>query len=151
MDLVAEAGVNVSDWANFQGGAARAAMNPRYCYEWSFVEPGEVVVLNLWYDLMRGVQGKIVQKHNFLEEASGTNKSTWKTRARKMNFAVATAWHDALPVRVIVCDGKIRSSLDRRALPSQVKGRELDGGTVGRDLIRRSKRRCHDYARFAAI
>src|SRR5687768_11668377 len=61
IDLVAKAGVDVSDWANFAGGAARAATNPRYCYEWSFVEPSRVVVLNLWHARMRIRRGKIFQ------------------------------------------------------------------------------------------
>ena len=47
MDLVAEAGVDVSDWANGKGGAAKATANPRYCYEWAFVEPKKLVVLNI--------------------------------------------------------------------------------------------------------
>jgi hypothetical protein len=32
IDLVQEAGVDVSDWSNFKGGAADAGRNPRYCY-----------------------------------------------------------------------------------------------------------------------
>jgi len=45
-DLVREAGVNVEDWANFKGDETKAATNPKYCYDWAFVEPGRVVVLN---------------------------------------------------------------------------------------------------------
>jgi 5-methylcytosine-specific restriction enzyme A len=94
MDLVDEAGVDVSDWASFAGGAKRAVMNPKYCYEWSFVEADKVVVLNLWYARMRARGGRIVQQHNFLEDAAATSKSNWKTRACKMSFAVATAgWY----------------------------------------------------------
>ena len=33
MDLVREAGIDVSDWQNFKGGAEKAASNPKYCYE----------------------------------------------------------------------------------------------------------------------
>jgi len=33
MDLVSEAGIDVSDWANFKGGEGKAASNPKYCYE----------------------------------------------------------------------------------------------------------------------
>jgi hypothetical protein len=28
-------------------------MNPKYCYDWSFVELGKVVVLNLWHHSMK--------------------------------------------------------------------------------------------------
>jgi 5-methylcytosine-specific restriction protein A len=34
IDLVSAAGVDVSDWGNFKGGIAKAASNPKYCYEW---------------------------------------------------------------------------------------------------------------------
>jgi hypothetical protein len=37
MDLVAAAGIDVSDWANFEGGQQKAASNPKYCYDWAFV------------------------------------------------------------------------------------------------------------------
>jgi 5-methylcytosine-specific restriction enzyme A len=47
MDLVREAGIDVSDWKNFKGGKQKASVNPKYCYEWSFVGPGKVVALNL--------------------------------------------------------------------------------------------------------
>ena len=40
MDLVKLAGVDVSDWANFKG--KHASTNPKYCYEWSFIEPGKL-------------------------------------------------------------------------------------------------------------
>ncbi len=48
MNLVKLAGVDVNDWSNFKG--KYPASNPKYCYEWSFIEPGKVVILNLWYD-----------------------------------------------------------------------------------------------------
>ncbi len=47
IDLVSAAGVDVSDWSDYDGAAAA---NPKYCYEWSFVVPNKVVVLNLWYE-----------------------------------------------------------------------------------------------------
>ena len=42
IDLVRAAGVDVSDWKNFERGARWEAANPKYCYEWCFVEPGRV-------------------------------------------------------------------------------------------------------------
>jgi 5-methylcytosine-specific restriction enzyme A len=126
MDLVHDAGVDVSDWANFAGGSARARTNPKYCYEWSFVQPGKVVVLNLWIENMKRASGRIVQRHNFLRSATRASKANWKTRARKMNRAVTTAWEDNLPIRVIICDGKMRNPKDRKASASQVTARALD-------------------------
>ena len=48
MDLVETAGVDVSDWSNCVDGVA--ARNPKYCYEWAFIEPKKLVVLNVWHD-----------------------------------------------------------------------------------------------------
>ena len=45
MDAVSAAGIDVSDWANYEGGEHKAAANPKYCYEWSFVEPNKFIVL----------------------------------------------------------------------------------------------------------
>ena len=44
MDLVEAAGVEVSDWANSSRGAKGAAANPKYCYEWSFLQPNRIIV-----------------------------------------------------------------------------------------------------------
>jgi 5-methylcytosine-specific restriction enzyme A len=126
MDSAREAGIDVSAWSNFVGGPARARSNPKYCYEWSFVQDGKVVVLNLWLHDMKRRAGRIVQQHNFLEWARVAPKTNWKTRARKMNFAVATAWDDALPVRVVICDGEKRDPKNSDAVASEVAARELD-------------------------
>jgi hypothetical protein len=48
-DLVKKVGVDVSSWVKVKGGKANAPRNPKYCYEWSFLEPGKTVVLNLWH------------------------------------------------------------------------------------------------------
>jgi hypothetical protein len=126
MDCVRAAGVDVSDWANWEGGARKASRNPRYCYEWSFIEPGRVVVLNLWFRNMRVSGGRIVQTHNFLQGAREAQKGNWVSRNRKMHRAVTTAWEDSLPVRVIVCDGEMRGRLDPELRASKVTARVLD-------------------------
>jgi hypothetical protein len=59
IDLVRAAGVDVSDWANFKGGEKKAATNPKYCYEWSFMEPNKVVVLNLWSANLKEQNGHV--------------------------------------------------------------------------------------------
>lgn len=69
IDLLANAGVDVSDWKNFAGGERRAASNPKYCYEWAFIQPGKVVVLNLWYADLIEENGSIVQRLNYRELA----------------------------------------------------------------------------------
>jgi len=65
MDLVEAAGHDITDWANTKGAPAA---NPKYCYEWAFLQAGQPVVLCLWHEEMqeendvvseatRGVQG----------------------------------------------------------------------------------------------
>src|SRR5260370_29878418 len=71
MDLVQQAGVDVSHWGDFRGGEAKAATNPKHCYEWSFVEEGKVVVLNLWFESLRVKNGIVVQDHNLRQRAGG--------------------------------------------------------------------------------
>ena len=130
MDMVRDAGVDVSDWGNFKGGLSRAASNPKYCYEWSFVEPGKVVVINLWLESMRTLDGTLVQEHNLRKEAGRyellPGKSVWAKRARTMDEAIQTAVREGLPIRVVVCDGERRNSDETSAKASSVQRRLLD-------------------------
>ncbi|UCI25195.1 HNH endonuclease [Mesorhizobium sp. B2-8-5] len=130
IDLVARAGVNVDDWANFKGGVEKAAANPKYCYEWSFVEVGKVVVLNLWFDHMLVRNGLTLQEHNQRARSQGPSSSNkeriWKARAARMDEAIRTAYDDGLPIRVIICSGSMRTRETPDADASKVKKRLLD-------------------------
>lgn len=126
-DLVEEAGFDTSDWiaSSSQPHAFRA--NPKYCYEWSFVEPGKVVILNLWFANMRFEDGRILQHNNFRADARGNvGNSVWVRRATKLDQALQAAARDNLIVRVIVNDGRMRERGDPNARPSQVTARQLD-------------------------
>jgi 5-methylcytosine-specific restriction protein A len=131
-DLVREAGVNVDDWANFKGGERKAASNPKYCYEWAFIEPGRVVVLNIWYDSMLTFpDGRVWQEQNprmYGVDENGVNQasSIFRTRARRIEDAIRTAYSEQLPVRVIVCDGERRDRSDPNSSASKVHNRLLD-------------------------
>lgn len=126
IDLVANAGVDVSDWANGKNGRQGAAGNPKYCFEWSFTQPGKVVVLNLWYEHMREERGVVFQRLNYRALARRRGEGpTRRRRAEAMDKAIVTAATERLPVRVIVLDGQIggrgegsakRSRADRRLL-----------------------------------
>ena len=85
IDLVREAGVNVSDWSNFKGGRKKAAVNPRYCYEWSFVEPGRVAVLSWWHEDLREEGGAVCTRLNLREVARVYGE-------RKRNFVGQSFW-----------------------------------------------------------
>ncbi len=130
IDLVRDAGIDVSDWSNFKGGAARAATNPKYCYEWSFCVPGQVVVLNVWFQHIKLSKGRIIIEDNLRETVafySGTpGKGMWIKRAEAFDAHVSIAAAEGLPVRAIICDGKVRAKLDKDAKPSKVQSRMLD-------------------------
>jgi uncharacterized protein DUF3883 len=130
MDLVKAAGVDVSDWVNVKGGRKRAAMNPKYCYEWSFEQPGKVVVLNIWHDQMETRNGTIVldsdMRRHAQKYAQVRGKEVWSRRAGKVDEAVRSAFVQGLPVRVVVVDGKRRSWRDRNPKASRVDRRMLD-------------------------
>jgi len=128
MDLVNSAGVDVSDWGSFEGGPARAASNPKYCYEWAFIEPHKLIVLNLWHAALETEGERIFQSLNYRKwagelEAKGQH-ATWARRARSLDRACQTAWREKLPVRVIICDGNMRGEGSDEA--SEVNARELD-------------------------
>jgi hypothetical protein len=130
MDLVSEAGVDVSDWANFRGGEKRAASNPKYCYEWAFVEKDKLVVLNLWLKNMQATPAGVVQRLNCralaheLEQVTGS--SVMSSRSLRMDIAMQTAWREKLPVRVIICEGRMRDLSEPDSKASKVKRRMLD-------------------------
>ena len=126
-DLVEEAGFDVSDWIASSNDARGYKANPKYCYEWSFVEPRRVVVLNLWFDQMRDEDGFVVQRNNFREDAAANaGKPVWARRATKLDESLQEALRHNLPLRVIVNDGARRRQRDPDAEASRVTARELD-------------------------
>ena len=68
-DLAEEAGFDVSDWIASSNDARGYKANPKYCYEWSFIEPGKLIILNLWHPAMTEDGGRIVSRDNFREDA----------------------------------------------------------------------------------
>ena len=130
-DLVREAGLDVSDWSNSKRGAAGARTNPKYCYEWVFVEPGTAIVLNLWHVLLvEEANGRIAHRGNFREDAeiqfARGRGNPWGRRARKLDEALQLAHRDNLAIRVILNAGNRRDRDDPDAKASQVTKRELD-------------------------
>lgn len=130
MELVATAGVDVRDWGNFKGGQRKAACNPKYCYEWSFVEPQKVVVINLWLESMNVQNGVITQSFNYRKKADELvgipGEGLWRKRAHKMDRAIQEAVSQQLPLRVIVCEGPRRGEGQPTTEASRVKKRLLD-------------------------
>ncbi|HEX4301265.1 MAG TPA: HNH endonuclease signature motif containing protein [Rhizomicrobium sp.] len=130
IDLVEEAGIDVSEWIKVSGSRSKASVNPKYCYAWSFVQPGEVVVLNLWYANVLERAGNIYYELNGRRDASiartARGRAIWKYRANRLDEAIRVARAESLPIRVVVCDGSMRDSNDPSANASRVKKRDLD-------------------------
>ena len=130
MDLVREAGVDVSDWKNYKSGKTRPSANPKYCYSWSFIEPEKVVVLNLWHASLMERDGKVFQEINAREFARAlarkSRTTVWQQRANAMAQAIETAARESLPVRVIICEGDMRQIQDGKSKASKVRHRMLD-------------------------
>ena len=128
MDLLGEAGVNVSHWGdNFKG--RYPAANPKYCYNWSFEQPGERVVLCLWHNSLDVAEGEVVFRRE--PKAYATMKHVpgavqWNGRDAQFSQGLETAYRQQLPIRVIVVDGKRRGATDPNPKASQVKARLLD-------------------------
>lgn len=131
MDLVRNAGVSVNDWVNFRKGPnpLRAASNPKYCYEWAFVEPAKVVVLNLWFDSMEEQSGtvrQVINPRQFGISMGRAGRKTWERRASRMDLCIQQAARTKIPIRVIVCQGDMRTAEDPDSEPSHVYRRALD-------------------------
>lgn len=130
IDLLRDAKVNVSDWKNFAGGRAKEAANPKYCYNWSFVEPQKLVAVCLWFGDLLQNGSLIYHDKNFrlrgssVENAPGA--TVWARRARQSDEDIQLAYREKLPVRVIVLEGIRRRSDDFAATASRVTARRLD-------------------------
>lgn len=129
-DLAQEAGFDVTDWIQSSNKPNAFKANPKYCYEWAYVQPGEVVVLNLWFSAMREQDGRIFQWNNFRADVEHhrfiTKKPTWAKRAQRIDEAIQLAAREQLPVRVIVNHGVQPDKHNPKLIPSSVKARKLD-------------------------
>jgi hypothetical protein len=130
IDLLKEARIDVSDWKNFKGGKAKEAANPKYCYNWSFVQPHKVVAVCLWIKDIRQSGNQIYHDRNFRRRAgrgaARNAAAVWARRARQSDEDIQLAYREQLPVRVIVLDGLQRTVNDPHSKSSQVKKRLLD-------------------------
>lgn len=120
INLVQAAGIDISDWANYGDGNKPPSQNPRYCYEWSFIDQNKVVVLNLWHNNFTEESNSIFQRINFIaveNQLSGVRLS----RFIKLRETIEFAFNENIPVRVVIClseDGSMRT-VDKRVLDSE--------------------------------
>lgn len=126
MDLVSSAGIDVSDWKNFRGGIKKAKSNPKYCYNWAFVN-SDVVVLNLWYDQIIEEGDRILVRDNMrFTSLSISTKPIWKKRATQFDEALQYAYKNQLVIRVILNEGYRREGNSKDTAASRVSFRLLD-------------------------
>lgn len=129
MDLLRQAGFDVSDWASSLRGERGAAMNPKYCYEWAFAEEGRAVALNLWHSELKHEPGSVRCVANYRRDAEqnrNMGRNAWVGRALRVDGAIRLAYEQGLPVHVILNDGLRRRQGDPTAQTSKVTARELD-------------------------
>lgn len=127
IDLVREAGVDVSEWSDFKG--SNPAMNPKYCYNWSFRQPDKVVVALFFHeDLTIAGEGIVHDQNIRLRDGrlGGKGAAQWKKRANELDENLRIAYRDGLPVRAIILEGEKRDHLDAEAESSAVEKRRLD-------------------------
>ncbi|MFQ1700530.1 HNH endonuclease [Loktanella agnita] len=130
MDLVSQAGFDVSDWENFKGGARKAATNPKYCYEWVFVED-EKIIVNLWYEELSKDKSSVRSTLAPLSHPSN-KRGIRKLRARRMYHALTYCYEFGILPRVII----LRRS-ERNA--GSVGAKQLDNSVWTVTLFNREK------------
>ncbi|MCX7312163.1 MAG: HNH endonuclease [Alphaproteobacteria bacterium] len=127
MTLLADAGFDVSDWANYNGD--HPASNPKYCYNWSFEQPGEKFAVCLWFLGLKKKGDDIY--HALIPRNRGARRAdpgsaNWNKRSDEMQDRIRRAYEQQLPIRVIVVDGKQRNPTDVKPVASKVSARLLD-------------------------
>jgi 5-methylcytosine-specific restriction protein A len=118
-DVVESLGFDTSDWIASATNPRKIKANPKYCYDWSFVQPEKVAIFNLWHDAMKIEDGAIVYRDN-------GGKTQWITRGLKLDRDAARAATENLEIRVLVVHGKRRATQDPHSDSSKVSHRELD-------------------------
>jgi 5-methylcytosine-specific restriction protein A len=126
MNLLHDAGFDVSDWADYKGRYATS--NPK-SYNWSFEQPGEKIALCLWYPDFKKDGNTIY--HRFKPAGRGARRTgpgtaNWNKRGSDVRQRVQTAYEQRLPIRAIVIDGKQRNPNAAQPVASRVATRLLD-------------------------
>lgn len=124
IDLVETTGIDIGDWSNFAGGAQKAATNPKYCYEWAFVQAGRAVVANLWHREMHeeSSQVAVVMRLKNRDEFKGVRKN----RLERLHDALLHARDNDLPLRVIINAGSMTEADHDDVRSDRVTARRLD-------------------------
>jgi len=125
MSLLQKAGVDVSGWYETKGAPAA---NPKFCYNWTFLEPGELVVFSLWHRALRAEGNDVICKLGPRKptELAPNKESIWKRRSDQMVGNLRWAFEQKIPLMALVSDGKELDVNDENPKASSVKLRKLD-------------------------
>lgn len=143
MDLVADAGIDVSGWSRKQNGGIveNPRANPQYCYEWSFGRGDEPRVLCIWHKDLSLDGGDIVLAWNakdlarrldtiardrFVNPDVRSRAQSQCKRAAEFDFTVQRAWRLSKPVRVVLLTEASKSDNALGSDTSKVDCRRLD-------------------------
>jgi 5-methylcytosine-specific restriction enzyme A len=129
IDILKSLGMDVSKWAETKGGPSRAASNPKYCYNWSFLQPGEFVVACLWYPGLKQKGNRLyfeLSRNNWRSNRTEPGTGSTNKRANDFDRHLWLAYSEQLPLRVIIVQGMQRDPTAMNAKASSVKGRLLD-------------------------
>jgi 5-methylcytosine-specific restriction protein A len=153
MDLVSQAGIDVSAWAlkvdpknpGRTIPVVQPRANPKYCYEWAFGDESQGYVLCVWHASLKVVQlptgPAIVYEENIRElalsldriaidrsrETGERNRARDQARrARAFDVALQRAFHKSVPVQLIINEGDRRPLEELGKSKSTVKLRKLD-------------------------
>jgi 5-methylcytosine-specific restriction enzyme A len=143
MDLVAEAGVDVSGWALRKDGSLvkKPRANPNFCYEWAFGGDDEPTVLCVWHESLRVENGAICYEDSLLASASRLDPivadpnqeipvkfraNSQAKRAHRFDELLKQAFLLARRVRILLLTGDRRSREAAGLESSRVHFRSLD-------------------------
>jgi 5-methylcytosine-specific restriction protein A len=143
MDVVGEAGVDISRWSFKANGdpVRNPRANPNYCYEWSFGGNGEPIALCIWHESLDTAEENIVYADNLRRRAMSLESITFDQRApredrhrakdqarRARNFdqLVQQAYRKNLPMRAVLLEGDRAADGVLGRDSSKVKHRLLD-------------------------
>lgn len=143
MDVVAQAGVDVSPWATKQDGTPvkLPSANPNFCYEWAFGGNGQPSVVCVWHKSLSTSGDQIVYDDNLrshaldLDRIANTRENPphvksrardQAARARRFDSLLQRAYRTGQPVRVVLLDGLAREEEALGWERSEVRWRVLD-------------------------
>jgi len=130
IDLVQQAGVDISAWSTSKRGEKGASMNPRYCYEWAFLEPGKVLALCLWHKEIIDTDGELTYRFNLRTQAEELRtiprRGHIAKRALRMDEGIQHVIQNQIPIRGIIVDGVTAKLHEVEEKTSRVKSRLLD-------------------------